>query len=311
MKKKKSKSFRGCFLCRSLYKSIAAVILFVLCIVMTGCSLIDDYFVKKSEYNTLQAQLNDANKTADAQMEKIREIENKNEALEEEKNKTGEEIDLLNSQVKELKSQLDAKSIQNLEKQIEKLEGQPKKLKNLLNNINDLLKNVYIGSSAPEELAYTFTAFTISYKAKTYIITAGHCVADNYGKEGAFKFKANFSDNWLYPDLLGYKAEFYNLDDYGVFYADGMSGGFEISDKKTEDQFLLGSIDKGLSIVRNLGDSSRRGESGSPVINEDGEVIGIYVVYGLEFTPIQLVLNIIDKTEIKRLNLLLIKSGTD
>ncbi len=129
------------------------------------------------------------------------------------------------------------------------------------------------------------------------MITAGHCVKDNFGKEGKFKFKANFSDEWIYPELLGYKAEFWNLDDYGVFSSDKLYSGFKISDQETKENYLIGSMDKNLSILRNLGAGSKRGESGSPVINENGEVIGIYVVYGLVYTPIQLALDKIDNLE--------------
>ena len=100
----------------------------------------------------------------------------------------------------------------------------------------------------PKETAYTFTAFKISYKDKSYIITAGHCVNDNYGKEGVFKFKANFSQDWISPELLGYKADFTNLDDYGVFYSEDISGGLKVTadlnSKPSEDNYLLGSMDK-------------------------------------------------------------------
>src|SRR4030066_7355 len=170
-------------------------------------------------------------------------------------------------------------------------------LRSLINKFNTLLKNVYIGSADPKELAYTFTAFSVEYKGEYYLITAGHCVKDNFGKEGKFKFKANFSTDWIYPELLGYKAEFWNLDDYAVFSSDKLYSGFKISDQETKENYLIGSMDKNLSILRNLGAGSKRGESGSPVINENGEVIGIYVVYGLVYTPIQLALGKIDGLE--------------
>jgi len=177
---------------------------------------------------------------------------------------------------------------------IEQLESQVARLKKLLDEINPLLKNIYIGSSDPEEINYTFTAFSINYDGSFYIVTAGHCVADNYGEDGKFKFKANFSNKWIYPELIGYKADFSNLDDYAVFYSNDIESGFKVSEIETEDNYLPGSIDKGLSVFRNLGDSSKRGESGSPVVNEYGEVVGIYVVYGLVYTPIQLALDLID-----------------
>jgi hypothetical protein len=296
MKKEKEGFLKG----NIFYILITAtlIVTIAICTVFAGCSLVDNYFVKKGEYDALNKKLITATSENDEQAKIIQDMQNDKKIIEADNAEAKSEIDKLNAEINELKIRLDNESIKNLEEQVEQLKLQPGNLKKLLNNMNDLLRNVYIGSAAPEELAYTFTAFTILYNSKTYIITAGHCVADNYGKEGTFKFKANFSQDWIYPDLLGYKAEFYNLDDYGVFYIEGMSGGFEVSDKKTEDQFLLGSIEKGLSIARNLGDSSKRGESGSPVINENGQVVGIYVVYGLEFTPIQLALDVIDNTVI-------------
>jgi len=296
MKKEKERFLKDTI----FYILLAATLIITIALftVFTGCSLVDDYFVKKAEYDALNEKLITATSENDEKAKIIQDMQNEKKTIEEDNANAKSEIDKLNAEINKLKDRLDDESIKNLKEQVAQLKLQPGNLKKLLNNMNDLLKNVYIGSTAPEELAYTFTAFTILYNGKTYIITAGHCVADNYGEEGTFKFKSNFSQNWVYPDLLGYKAEFYNLDDYGVFYAEGMSGGFEVSDKNTEDQFLLGSIDKGLSVARNLGDSSKRGESGSPVINEDGQVVGIYVVYGLEFTPIQLALDVIDNTVI-------------
>jgi hypothetical protein len=69
---------------------------------------------------------------------------------------------------------------------------------------------------------------------------------------------------------------------------------------KTEENYLGGSLDKGLSVFRNLGDSSKKGESGSPVINEEMEVIGIYVKYGYEFSSIQLALDAIGASKINQ-----------
>jgi len=282
MKKGKIKWFLA-----ARYFFIAAA-LSIFCLTLSACA----------DYGALQDKLDEAIRQNEKQSEAILAIGSENEELKEKNSAVNAENENLKSEIEGLKSQLDDNSSQEMENQPEDPETQPEELKKMLNNMNDLLRYVYIGSSSPDELAYTFTAFTIAYKGKTYIITAGHCVADNYGEEGLFKFKANFSDTWVYPDLLGYKAEFYNLDDYGVFYTDGMSGGFAPSDIVTEDLFLLGSLDKGLSIVRNLGDSSKRGESGSPVINENGDVVGIYVVYGFVYTPIQLALDLIDNTVI-------------
>lgn len=281
---------------------------------LTSCTFLDNYIVKRQDYDNLKNERDKISQDYKEQLEagKIMEQENKSLKNEnEEKDKTITSLedelafksDLDNYVLKEEYEDLysdylgDQESIKDLENQISELKGEPEKLRSIINNFNKLLRNVYIGSADPKELAYTFTAFSIEYKGKYYLITAGHCVKDNFGKEGKFKFKANFSDEWIYPELLGYKAEFWNLDDYGVFSSDKLYSGFKISDQETKENYLIGSMDKNLSVLRNLGAGSKRGESGSPVINENGEVIGIYVVYGLVYTPIQLALDIIDNPE--------------
>jgi hypothetical protein len=269
-------------------------------IFIASCSIIDDYYVSKTDYEQLSKDYNGQSLEKTKISQELETLKTENKAL-------TDSIDadyVPKSQLEELQKKylIAQEDIIKLQDELAGLKGNPLKLKTLLNNMNDLLKNVYIGSTSPKETAYTFTAFKILYKDKSYIITAGHCVNDNYGEEGVFKFKANFSKSWIYPDLLGYKADFTNLDDYGVFYSGGINGGLKVADdlnsKPSDNNYLLGSIDKQLSIFRNLGDSSEKGESGSPVINQDGEVVGIYVVYGLVYTPIRLALDVIDNAVI-------------
>ena len=270
---------------------------------LTSCTFLDNYIVKKQDYDNLKNDRDKISQDYKKQLEASENLEEENKILKnenEEKDKTisGLEEELAfksnpeNYVLKEEYEELYSDYLGGQES-IKDLEN----LRSLINNFNKLLKNVYIGSADPKELAYTFTAFSVEYEGQYYLITAGHCVKDNFGKVGKFKFKANFSDEWIYPELLGYKAEFWNLDDYAVFSSDKLYSGFKISDKETKENYLIGSMDKNLSILRNLGAGSKRGESGSPVINENGEVIGIYVVYGLVYTPIQLALDKIDSLE--------------
>lgn len=268
-------------------------------IFITSCSIIEDYYVSKTDHEQLSKDYEDQFLEKTILSQELEALKTENKAL-------TDSIDadyIPKGQLEELKRAyfLAQEDIIKLQEEMAGLEGNPLKLKVLLNNINDLLKNVYIGSTSPKETEYTFTAFKIIYKDKSYIVTAGHCVADNYGEKGSFKFKANFSQEWIYPELLGYKAEFFNLDDYGVFYSSDITGGLKVTgdlSKPSENNYVLGSMDKQLSIFRNLGDSSQKGESGSPVINDVGEVIGIYVIYGLVYTPIQLALDIIESSVI-------------
>lgn len=270
---------------------------------LTSCAFLDNYIVKKQDYDNLKNDRDKISQDYKKQLEASENLEEENKNLKnenEEKDKTISSLEeelafksnldnyVLKEEYEELYSDYlgEQESIKDLEN-----------LRSLINKFNKLLKNVYIGSADPKELAYTFTAFSVEYEGQYYLITAGHCVKDNFGKEGKFKFKANFSDEWIYPELLGYKAEFWNLDDYAVFSSDKLYSGFKISGQETKENYLIGSMDKNLSVLRNLGAGSKRGESGSPVINENGEVIGIYVVYGLVYTPIQLALDKIDSLE--------------
>lgn len=261
---------------------------------MVSCSFTDKYVVSIESYDSLQDEYEKSIQDFKNQKDILESYVQENEQLKAQIADKDKIINDKNNEIDALKEEIASKSIKNLEDQIKKLSTEPEKLRKLLNNMNKLLKYVYIGSSAPDELAYTFTAFSIEYKGKYFIITAGHCINDNYGKEGTFKFKANFSDEWIYPELLGYNAEFWKLKDYAVFYSDKVIGGLPAGELQTQENYLLGSIDKGLSVFRNLGAASIKGESGSPVINEEMEAIGIYVVYGYVYTPIQLALDVID-----------------
>jgi hypothetical protein len=289
---------------KPLLCALSSILVFILfAAIMVSCSsqktkdgnneILAEYNAKISENQKLQSEnqlLKDATKQKDEKIKNLQdELDQGNDlnnfVTKEEYNK------LLSDYFKEKGNASD------LEKKITSLQNEPEKLKIFLDNLDNMLKNVFIGSSDPDPIQYTFTAFLIEYKEKYYIITAGHCVQANFGANGKFKFKANFGGEWIYPQLLAYKAEFWNLDDYGIFSTDELTSGLKIGNERTTDIYALGSTEKGLNIFRNLDTSSQFGESGSPVVNENGEVIGILVVAGLKYTPIQLVLDKIDKEE--------------
>ena len=279
-----------------LKKFIIVLLCVLFSLSLPSCNIFEKCFVKKQDYENLKIQLDKSNEKIHHQLEKVRELEIENTGLREEIDDILEKLSAKDEEILVLKEELKSIEIKLLQSQDDEESDDPEKLRQLLYNINNLLKYVYIGSSTTENYGYTFTAFSINYKGKYYIITAGHCVSDNYGREGNFKFKANFSQEWITAELLAYKPDFWALDDYAVFYSDKIKGGLSIGENKTRGNYLLGSIDKELSIFRDLGGSSRRGESGSPVINENMEVIGIYVVYGYVFTPIQLALDAIENS---------------
>lgn len=181
----------------------------------------------------------------------------------------------------------------SLEKELSLLESQPQRALALLEDLNNILSNVYYGI-AENETGYSFTAFTIEYEGNYYIITAGHCINDNFGSSGLFKFKANFNDTWIYPELMAFEPYFWDLEDYAILTSEKIMDGLNIGEGPTKNTYTLGSAEKNLSIFRNLTTSTKRGESGSPIINESGEVLGILVVAGKNYTPIDLVLKRID-----------------
>lgn len=168
------------------------------------------------------------------------------------------------------------------------------KYNNLIDNLNILLSNTYYGyASNGNWIIDGFTAFNLKYNNNYYLITAGHCVENENGKFSNFKFKANFSDEWIYPELLTYKYE-YDDDkptlnvDYAIFYSDYINNGFTPEINRTYPEFVLGNGK--FNIIRNAG-IAIPGESGSPIINLDGKVIGMV---SAPFTDIDIILQAID-----------------
>ena len=172
----------------------------------------------------------------------------------------------------------------------------------LLNNTNRILSTIYFGTADTEEKeeAKNFTAFSIIYKDRFYLITAGHCVEFENIKYKNFKFKANNKNIWLYPKLLAYENDYANNKDYAIFYKGNLitMGLYPATDNEDlSPQYVLGNIERDLNFIKRYKDV-KQGESGSPVINLKFHVIGIMIKKDGSYTPIQVVLDAIDNENI-------------
>ncbi|NQT66188.1 MAG: hypothetical protein HQ569_01260 [Actinobacteria bacterium] len=176
------------------------------------------------------------------------------------------------------------------------VENKIESYKNLINNLNDLLANVYYGyAENNKNESDGFTAFSINYNDKYYLITAGHAAHYKYndidtGVYTYFKFKANFSNEWIYPKLLTYENDFMGNRDYAILYSDKITNGLDFDLNNSYPEYILGNEDNNIFKqfdIYNLVE----GESGSPVVDIDGEVIGIATG---NFVDIDLVIEAID-----------------
>jgi len=154
---------------------------------------------------------------------------------------------------------------------VEQLQAEVRQYQDLIANLNELLSCVYYGYASNDNYIIDgFTAFSIEYNDKYYIITAGHCVEQQgYGKFNNFKFKVN--GEWIYPKLLSYAIG--RSGDYAIFYSDMINKGLKINIDDTEPVLYLGYNNK----VTDMAELSVAGDSGSPVINVNGEAIGIRI----------------------------------
>jgi hypothetical protein len=171
----------------------------------------------------------------------------------------------------------------------------------LMNNTNLILSAVYFATSDTEELeeARDFTAFSIMYKDKYYVITAGHCVEMDGVKYKNFKFKANNKSYFISLKLIDYRSDYGNNIDYAIFYDPHFIRRGLYPATPGEDQtpqYVLGNIERDLNLVKRYKDA-REGESGSPVLNSKCHVVGILIKKGGAYTPISEVLDALDRID--------------
>lgn len=169
----------------------------------------------------------------------------------------------------------------------------------LLNNTNQILSTVYFGTAdeGKQEEAKNFTAFSMLYKDKFYIITAGHCVEMDNVKYENFKFKSNKSKSWIMPKLLDYKNDYKNNLDYAIFYKGHPVNTGLLPANPGEDmtpQYVLGNLERSLNLIKRYSDA-KEGESGSPILNSNCHVIGLTIKSDGAYTPIEAVLDALAK----------------
>lgn len=186
----------------------------------------------------------------------------------------------------------DTQKIDELEKELSDSREETEEYQKLISGLNSLLRNVYYGYQKKSDGSSSWgTGFSIEYKEKYFLVTAGHIVDSEYGVFKNLGFKANFSDEWIYPKLLVYENDFQYGKDYAVFYSDKIDSGFKTG-KYELPAFILGNGK--LNIIKDNTSQSISGESGSPIININGEVIGIMTGAS---TNIDYVLEAIDNLE--------------
>jgi len=166
--------------------------------------------------------------------------------------------------------------VSNLENELVLSQEEIEKYNNLLSNLNELLSNVYYVYQNKNDGSSSWgTGFSIEYKGSFYLLTAGHIVDGEYGKFINLGFKANFSNDWIYPKLLAYNNDYLNRNDYAIFYIDSTDSGFKIDDDNDSGIYLLGSNNININTIEDINNNSLIGESGSPIIDYEGEITGI------------------------------------
>jgi V8-like Glu-specific endopeptidase len=204
--------------------------------------------------------------------------------------KTSDKVQYYGSQVLQLSGE-----VSGMSDAIERRISEKSSAELLLNNTNRILSTVYFGTAdvGEKKEAKDFTAFSMLYNEKFYIITAGHCVEMDGEKYSNFKFKSNKTGNWIAPALMNYKSNYENNEDYAIFYSDRQVTMGLIPAGPAEDmapQYVLGNLERGLNLVKRYNDA-KEGESGSPILNSNCHVIGIMIKKGGTFTPIEIVLD--------------------
>src|SRR5665648_175042 len=186
----------------------------------------------------------------------------------------------------------DSEILKKTENDLKLASDELKKYKYLMNNLNSIsLKTIYFGTADNDSdgSGHFFTAFSLFYKEKFYLITAGHSIEMDREKYKNFKFKPNNRDKWLTPELLYYENDIDNNNDFAIFKDDFISNGLYHADDNLKPEYIFGNTVRSANIIKEYDEdvSAVFGESGSPVLNSECRVVGVLIKNKGEYTEIK------------------------
>ncbi len=173
---------------------------------------------------------------------------------------------------------------------IDKLQEELDSYKELISNLGEYLGYVYYVYQLKSDGSSSWgTGFSIEYENEFYFITAGHIVDNKYGYFPDLGFQ--LKDNWVYPELITYSNDYINKEDYAIFSSE-IDKGFKVDLDNDNPLYKIGDTILDYKIT------SIEGESGSPVIDVDGEVTEIATTDMYFYnTDIDMILETIDNLE--------------
>jgi len=175
---------------------------------------------------------------------------------------------------------------------IEELEVELKQYQELIGNLNQYLSYIYPMKVSNSDYSSEGIGFSIKYKDKFYMITAGHGVHYTYDNTDVLFTNFKFLDNgWISLKLLDYNNDYTNNNDYAIFVSDKLDNGFNIDLDNDNPLFIINDT----NFISGYTRKTIEGESGSPVIDINGEVTEIATTDLYSYnTDIDIVLEAID-----------------
>jgi len=194
-----------------------------------------------------------------------------------------------------------SKEISDIKNIVIERESQIKDFSILVNNFNQILTITYFGYAEPISGGRNkdFTAFSLFHNDKFYLITAGHCVEYESVKYTNFRFKS-YNGMEISPNLIYYENDFKNMRDFAIFTSGSVRKGLYPDTENNNPLYILGNADRKINLLKayNL-NIAKEGESGSAVLNSRCRVVGVLINNKNGYTPIEIVLKILDDVEIQ------------